>query len=219
MPSNVLAPNVIELRARLDETALRTILDQLLPLTILLDDGADGGRSGKDGRWVQIDPTRTVDFVEDRGLRLVTSGRIRWITAGVPIEVGLHSAEIILRPEIEGEGDQERLVFRPELASADLKNVPALFDRGVVALVNRKLSARAEQIAWDYQRSLALVVPMPAALDGVASLRLSAGGASVRTSSDALELTLPVALQFVKASAPAAADEPDVHFGGPVRVP
>ena len=194
-------PNVIHLRARLDEAGLGAILDELLPVTILLDDGADGGRAGRDGRWVRVDPTHQVDFVASLGLRLRTSGRIRWITAGVPIEITLQSIQLMLRPLITQGSGGHRLVFRPSLESADLKNVPALLDRGIVALVNRQLEARGDQIAWDFERTLGFAVQLPPALDGVSHLRLGAPSATVEVTADAIELALPLSLHFTKSDA------------------
>jgi hypothetical protein len=185
----------MQLSARLDESTLRSILDELLPVTLLLDEG------DRDGRWVRIEPTRVVDFIAGEGLRLVTSGRIRWITAGVPIEATLHSAEIMLRPRIAADVSGGKLVFGPSLEAVDLKNVPSFLDRGVVALVNRQLAARGEELAWDFGRSLGFTVAVPKLLEGVAALSLAAHGGTVNVTSDALELGLKLRLDFLRRSA------------------
>jgi hypothetical protein len=184
--------------ARLDEATLRQMLDELLPVTILLD---DPGTEPEKGRWVAIDPARTVDFVAGEGLRLVTGGRIRWITAGVPVEATLHSATILLRPIIAPDKHGGRLVFRPSLEDADLKNVPSLLDRGITALVNRQLEGRSDEIAWDFGRTLAFSVGLPSALQGVESLQLSVQNGQVTVSDHAVELTLQLSLHFRHAPA------------------
>ena len=176
--------------ARLEEATLRELLDELLPVTILLDD------EGKEGRWVAIEPARTVDFVAGEGLRLVAGGRIRWIAAGVPVEATLHSARILLRPVIAEDKHGGRLVFRPSLEEADLKNVPGIFDRGIVALVNKQLEGRGDQIAWDFGRSLALSVALPPALDGLESLQLSVRNGQVTVTDHAIELALSLSMHF-----------------------
>jgi hypothetical protein len=189
----------MQIVARLDEPTLRQLLDELLPVTILLDDDdGDKGSAGpnKEGRWVTIEPARVVDFVAGQGLRLVTGGRIRWVAAGVPVEATLHSARILLRPVIAPDKYGGRLVFHPSLEEADLKNVPGLLDRGIAALVNRQLEGRSDQIAWDFGRTLALSVALPPALDGVESLQLSVQNGQVTVSDHAIELTLQLSMHF-----------------------
>jgi hypothetical protein len=197
----------MQLFARLDESTLRSILDELLPVTLLLDEGdKKDARDPKDGRWVRIEPTSVVDFIAGEGLRLVTSGQIRWITAGMPIEATLHSAEIMLRPRIAAAANGGKLVFGPSLEAVDVKNVPAFLDRGVVALVNRQLAARGEELAWDFGRSLGFTVAVSPMLEGVSALTLAAHGGKVRVTADAIELGIEVRLDFLRRAAQAGAD-------------
>ncbi len=182
--------------ARLDEATLRQLLDELLPVTILLDDEPPGPGGTSDGRWVAIEAPRTVDFVAGEGLRLVTGGKIRWPVSGVPVEATLHAAHILLRPLVVPDKYGGRLVFRPELEEADLKNVPALLDRGVAALVNRQLEKRGDQIAWDFGRTLAFSVALPPALQGVEALQLSVKSGQVTISDQAIELALDLSMHF-----------------------
>jgi hypothetical protein len=187
----------MQILARLDEPTLRQLLDELLPVTILLDDeDAATGRGGKEGRWVSIEPASVVDFVAGQGLRLVTGGKIRWVAAGVPMEATLHSARILLRPVIAPDKYGGRLVFHPSLEEADLKNVPSFFDKGIAALVNRQLEGRSDQIAWDFGRTLALSVHLPPALDGVESLQLSVQNGQVTVTDHAIELALNLSMHF-----------------------
>jgi hypothetical protein len=176
--------------ARLEETTLKAMLDELLPVTILLD------KNGPDGRWVSIQPTTHVDFVAGRGLRLITSGEIHWIVAGVPVDATLHSAQVMLRPEIVPEKHGGRLVFRPSLEAADMKNVPSWLDRGIVMLVNSQLESRGDELFWDFGRTLQLSVPLPPTLVGVQSLQLAVNNATVAVTANAFELTLTLGLHF-----------------------
>jgi hypothetical protein len=184
--------------ARLEEATLRELLDQLLPITIFLDDEGkgDGKGDGKDRRWIAINPATTVDFVAGEGVRLQTSGRIHWVAAGVPVDATLHSARLLLRPQVVADKHGGRLVFRPSLEEADLKNVPTLVDRGITALVNRQLESRGDQIAWDFGRSLAFSQQMPPALSGVQSLQLSVRNGQVTVTDHAVELALSLSIQF-----------------------
>ena len=192
----------MHLTARLDESTLRALLDELLPLTILLDD------EGKDGRWILIDPPQKVDFVAGQGLHLVTGGRIRWMAAGLPVEATLHSARVLLRPAIAPDKFGGRLVFHPSLIDADLKHVPSLLDRGITALVNRQLEGRSDQIAWDFGRTLALSVPLPPALEGIEALQLSVPNGNVTVTDHAIELTLQLSMHFLRTPKPTAPPNP-----------
>ena len=176
--------------ARLEEATLKALLDELLPVTILLD------KSGKDGRWVSIQPTSHVDFVAGQGLRLITSGQIHWIVAGVGVDATLHSAQIMLRPEIVPEKHGGRLVFRPSLEAADMKNVPSWLDKGIVMLVNGQLESRGDELFWDFGHTMQLSVPMPPTLVGVRSLQLAVNNATVAVTANAFELTLTLGLHF-----------------------
>jgi hypothetical protein len=196
----------MHITARLDEATLRSLLNELLPVTILLDDDAraDGDRDGgapRSGRWVAIEPAQHVDFVAGEGLRLRTAGRIRWTAAGLPIEATLHAAQVMLRPQIVADKHGGRLIFRPSLEEADLKNVPALLDRGVEALVNRALESRGDDIAWDFGRTIGRAVHLPPALDGLESLQLGVNNAVVTVTHDAIELALTVSIHFLRTPA------------------
>jgi hypothetical protein len=188
----------MQIVARLEESTLRELLGELLPVTILLDD------EGMAGRWIAIEPATTVDFVAGEGLRLVTSGRVHWVAGGVPLDATLQAAHLLLRPEVVADKHGGRLVFRPSLEEADLKNVPALLDRGITALINRQLEARGEQIAWDFGSTLAFSVQMPPALSGVQALRLSVINGQVTVTDHAIEMTLQLSLQFTRSPAPRA---------------
>ena len=176
--------------ARLEEATLKAMLDELLPVTILLD------KNGPDGRWVSIQPTTHVDFVAGQGLRLITSGEIHWIVAGMPVDATLHSAQLMLRPEVVPEKHGGRLVFRLSLEAADLKNVPSWLDRGIVKLVNGLLESRGDELYWDFGRTLQLSVATPPTLVGVQSLQLAVNNAAVAVTASAFELTLTMGLHF-----------------------
>jgi hypothetical protein len=192
----------MHLRARLDEATLRTLLDELLPLTILLDTDADDG--GRAGRWIRIEPATKVDFVAGQGLRLAAPGQIRWITKGLVTEWTLHAVQILLRPEIVANEHGGKLLFRPTVEIADVKNLPGFVDRGISALINNQLAARADEMSWDFGKSLGLVVPLPPMLEGVSTLALDVRDATVQVSDDAVELGVTMSIDFLRAPAGAS---------------
>jgi len=186
----------MHLSARLDETTVRTLLAQLLPMTIVLDD------DGSEDRWIRIDPARSVDFAADEGLRLEVAGQLRWKTAGVPVLFTIHSAQLLIRPAVVDDDDGARLVFRPSLEKMDLKSVPGFIDSGITAIVNKRLEAQGDKLAWHFARDLANAFPMPKELVDIDSFTLSAGAATVEVSSDAVILNLSLATGFVRRAPP-----------------
>ena len=182
----------MHLCARLDETTDRTLLTQLLPVTILLDD------DDSENRWIRIDPARSVDFVANEGLRLEVAGQLRWKTAGVAMVFTIHSAQLLIRPAIVDDADGARLVFRPSLEKMDLKSVPGFIDSGITAVVNNRLEAEGDKLSWHFGRDLANAFAMPNELADIESFTLGAGAATVEVSSDALVLNLSLVVGFAR---------------------
>ena len=98
----------MHITVELEETTLRWLLAELLPITILLDD-----EEGLGGRWIKINPARHLQFSVDEGIRLVTSGELRWSLGPVPVTLTVQSLALRLRPVIVGTGAEGRLLFRP----------------------------------------------------------------------------------------------------------
>lgn len=164
---------------------------ELLPIVIPLDDGEGLGH-----RWVKIDPARHLELSVDEGVRLVTSGELRWTVGPVPVTVTVQSLALMLRPVVVGTGAESRVLFRPALEQADLRNVPALLDRGVVRLVNRALEARSQRLAWHFGRTLAVRFALPDALVPLEAAAVAVETARLRVRADALELTVLLAMHI-----------------------
>jgi hypothetical protein len=179
----------VQITARLEEATLRQVLGQLLPVTIKLDEA-----EGLDGRWVKINRADTVNFVLGAGVRLSTSGELRWVVAGVPLSLTIAALTLLLRPAITGEGAEGRLVFHPTLESADLSSLPALLDRGIVGLVNRALEGRGDRLAWAFGKTLSRQFDLPDTLVPLEAARIDVSSAKIAILDEALELT--VALQM-----------------------
>src|SRR5215467_6247288 len=124
----------MQIAVELEEATLRQLLAELLPITILLDEA-----QGLDGRWIRIDPVRELRFRVDEGVRLTTSGALRWRLGPFPMMLTVESLTLMLRPIVVETGTAGRVLFRPQIEQADLQNVPAMLDRGLVKLGNRAL--------------------------------------------------------------------------------
>jgi hypothetical protein len=175
----------------LEETTLRQLLDELLPITILLDEA-----QGTDGRWIRIDPARELRFSVDEGIRIATSGALRWSLGPFPVTLTVQSLALLLRPLVVGTGTASRLLFRPVIEGADLQNVPDFLDRGVVGLVNRALEARSERLAWDFGRALALRFALPDTLVPLEAAAVAVEMAHLRVQADALVLIVSLTMHI-----------------------
>ena len=189
----------MQITARLEEETVKQLLGELLPVTIVLDE--EGG-----GRWIRIDPARRVDFVANEGLRLEVGGQLHWKAAGVPVLLTIHSAHLLLTPAVvgdAGDGEGARLVFRPSLEKMDLKSVPGLIVSGITCMVNKRLEAEGDKLAWHFGRDLANHFPLAKELLEIESFTLAAGTATVELLADAIVFSLSLATGFSR-RAPAA---------------
>jgi hypothetical protein len=182
----------MHITARLEETTVRTLLGELLPVTIVLDE--DEGEH----RWIRIDPARTVEFVANEGLRLEVGGQLHWKAAGVPVLLTIHAAQLLITPEVVDGAEGGRLVFRPSLEKMDLKSVPGFLDSGITAIVNKRLEAEGDKLAWPFGSHLANRFPLPKELLDVDRFTLAAGRAMVHVLDDAIVFNLSLAMGFTR---------------------
>jgi hypothetical protein len=183
----------VRITARLEEATVKELLGQLLPAKVFLDEQGE--------RWIQIERANHIDFVAGRGLRVASNGEVRWQAAGVPITFTFLSAQLMLQPLVVEDDHGGRLVFRPSLEDLDLKNVPSFLDSGALSLINKRLEAQGDALAWHFGQTLARAFPMPDTLTPVDQLKLGAGGGHVDVLDDAVIFTLDLALEFLRARA------------------
>jgi hypothetical protein len=183
----------MHLSVYLEEAALRRALAALLPITILLDND-----QGLAGRWVRLDPVHRLELGVGEGIRLVTSGALRWPFAAMFVTLTAHSLTVMLRPEVAVRGAHHRVLFRPVLEAIDLQHVPDLLERGVVSLVNRALEARGDRLAWDVGRTLALRFVLPETLTPLETAALGVEDVRLLVHADALELTVSLGLHITR---------------------
>ena len=191
----------MQIAVELEEATVRQLLAELLPITILLDEA-----QGLDGRWIRIDPVRELRFSVGEGIRLTTSGTLRWSVGPFRMTLIVRSLTLMLRPMVVGTGTAGRVLFRPVIEQADLHNVPALLDRSLVKLVNRALERRSERLAWDFGRALARHVVLPDALVPLEAARVGVETARLRVRADALELIASLTMHISRLADDSAPD-------------
>jgi hypothetical protein len=182
----------MRIRAHLDEASVTALLAELLPVTLVFD------KDEAESRWIRIDPARRVDFVAGEGLRLEVGGQLHWKTAGVPMLLTIQSAHLLLKPTVADDASGGRLVFQPSLEKMDLKSVPGFLDSGITSIVNKRLEAQGDKLAWSFGRHLAIRVPLPKELLEVETFTLTPGAATVEVLNDSLVFNLALPMGFVR---------------------
>jgi hypothetical protein len=187
----------MDIKARLDESTLRRILGDVLPITVLFDDD-----QGFEGRWVTIERARRVEIVPGLGVRLSTSGELRWPFKVIPVALRLAALQVLIRPVVVGDGLATRVLFRPMIEEADLRRVPDFVDRGIVAIVNRALDSRSELLAWHVANSLGHRFSLPATLGPLETAHVDVLSAALSIEEDSIDLAVTLDMGVTRAAVP-----------------
>jgi hypothetical protein len=185
----------MRITAALDEKTVAALLDELLPVTIDLQESEPGTR------WIRVEKPDHFEFVAGEGIRIHAGATIEWKALGLAIPATLKSVEVMLRPAIVV--DEQRggtLVFRPEVEAADFKLVPAFIDAQIARVINSQLAKESNQLAWHFAETLALRAPLPPIISPATQFELSAEDAVVQTTDDQLTLALTLSMRFARAS-------------------
>jgi hypothetical protein len=175
----------MDIKARLDDATLRRLLADILPITVMFDDD-----QGLEGRWVTIERARQLELIPGQGVRLTTSGELRWPFKIAPVTLRLASLQVLVRPIVVGEGPATRVLFRPLIEEADLRRVPDFVDRGIVAIVNRSLEARSELLAWQVANSLSQRFSLPATLGPLETATIDVVSAELKIEARWIDLSV-----------------------------
>jgi hypothetical protein len=176
------------IEAIISKEDLVTVLNQLLPVKIHLDD------NDKTNRWLYLDRATEIELVAEKGLRVACPAEIKWSIMGVDVPIRLHTMKVMLRPEIVKKSRGDILVFNIELEEADIKGIPALVDHGIMNAVNAALAGK--ELAWDFTKTLTQTVGMPKLLDPIDSLSINVGWGKKRVDAEALVLAVSFHLTF-----------------------
>jgi len=177
------------LEAILSREDLAEVVEQLVPLKIRLDStGKTGDDDGEDDRYLVLHDPSEVTLVADVGLRLVCKASVRWPVLRIRVPVSVNALTVILRPHVEKQDGHDALVFRIEIAHADLAGLPDMVDAHITEKINEALAEKS--IAWDFTKTLSHSFPLPPALHGLAAFELTVVGGKVKVTEDALGLAI-----------------------------
>jgi hypothetical protein len=183
----------MRLTARLDESTVAVLLDQLLPVTIDLQEEEPGTR------WVRVHKPQRFEFVAGQGIRIHTAAVFQWTALGFRIPVTIESIELMLRPLVVEEGEGlGKLVFRPEIEGTDFRMVPAFIDAQIARVINAKLADQGDRLAWHFGQTLAAHYTLPPTISPTADFDLVARDAVVETTNDNLVLSVTLEMRFTR---------------------
>jgi hypothetical protein len=174
---------------------IRRLLLEFTPVRIHMGDPEQ-----PDPRWVELDQPTSIRLVPARGVRAVSTGRIRYGLAGLSIPVSIRNLQVLLEPRIVPAGAGRRLEFKLQIEEADLENVPGLVDRALVGKVNDALLPDASRMWWDFTKTLDRSFPLPERLEPLNHMMLQARDADVSVSDAELRLRLELGLTLSRRS-------------------
>ncbi len=179
----------VRISAALDQTTMTDLLAGLMPLTVNL------GEEGRADRAMRIELPDRVEFVSGQGIRIHTGAQLKWTVGGANLSFTISSVTILLRPLIVA----SRINFPIVIEEADLKNVPSILDRSVVAKVNERLAAKPDAVGWSFGETLALRLEMPKSMAPVAAFEMEAANAAVDVDATQMTLKMDLPMSFVHA--------------------
>jgi hypothetical protein len=162
----------------------------MTPLRIHFDD------NDKTNRWLYLGKPTSVELVAEKGIRISCPAEIMWSVVGVNVPFKLHTMQVLMRPEIVAKPTGHILVFNLELEEADFKGIPALIDHGIVKGVNSALAA--QELAWDFTKTLTNSVKMPKLLDPIETLEIKVNWGKRRVDDEAVVLVISFQLDFIR---------------------
>jgi hypothetical protein len=166
------------------------VVAEITPLRIHFDD------DDKTNRWLYLGKPTSVDLVAEKGIRISCPAEIMWSMLGITVPIRLHSMQVLLRPEIVAKPTGHVLAFNLELEEADFKGIPGLVDHGIMKAVNTSLAA--QDLAWDFTKTLTNSVKMPKLLDPIETLEIKVNWGKRRVDDEAVVLVVSFQLDFIR---------------------
>ena len=160
-----------------DDLAL--LLAQWLPAQVRL------GPPGSD-RFLYLGRPTHVELVRDEGLRIQTRAKVRWDLLGVRVPLVIKSITLMLRPVVARKNRRDVLQLQASVEEADLAVTPGVVDRSIVGIANKQLEAQAENLSWDFVKTLSFHIPIPDVVTPVESFDLIARWGEVKVTAKAL---------------------------------
>jgi hypothetical protein len=200
----------VEIDVTLRHGEVVALLAEVAPVRIHLTEGDE------DRRYVELETPTQVTFVAGKGVRIVTSGRLRHELGGVGLPLDIRRVQVLFAPEIVAGHHGQRLDFRLRVESADLENIPGLVESVVVAKVNQALEPERVPMYWELAQTLSTSVPLPERFEPLDRFQTMARSAQVTVTNDSIVLRLSLELSLTRSRA-RPTDDRGAARGGNVR--
>lgn len=149
----------------------------------------------EDARWVELEPPTQVTLVPDLGVRIVSSGRIRYELAGIQLPFSIRRVQLLFEPKlVPVAGQPERIDFKLSLEEADLENIPGVAERMLVTAVNELLAPERLGTVWNFGRMLDKSLLLPERYEPLNQFLLRAPTGRVTITAQELRVQLQIGL-------------------------
>ena len=155
----------------------------------------------EDTRWVELERPTEVTLVPDVGIRIVSSGRIRYELAGIALPFSIRRVQLLFEPKLVSvAGEPERIDFKLSLEAADLENIPGVAERMLMTAVNELLAPERLGTVWNFGRMLDKSLVMPERYEPLNQFLLRAPLGRVIITATELRVRLEIGLGFSRST-------------------
>jgi hypothetical protein len=149
----------------------------------------------EDTRWVELERPTEVTLVPEVGIRIVSSGRIRYELAGIQLPFSIRRVQLLFAPKVVSvAGEPERLDFELSLEEADLENIPGVAERMLITAVNELLAPERLGTVWNFGRMLDKSITMPERYEPLNQFLLRAPAGRVTITATELRVRMQIGL-------------------------
>ncbi len=150
----------MQLSLTIGHVELTRMLNELAPIRIHMTP------TDEDRRWLELEAPSDVTFVPDRGVRIVTHGRLRYAFGALQIPATVKHLQLVLEPKVVQADDfAHRLAFALTIEEGDLAHIPGVLDDALVGIVNDALTPRATNMVWNFGAALTKSAVLPERLE------------------------------------------------------
>lgn len=154
-----------------------------------------------DRRWLELDRPTEITLVPGRGIRAVSSGKVRYAIGGFNVPLSIRRVQVLLEPELQLDAaGGQRLDFKLHIESADLQKVPDVIDRALVNKVNEALDPRIIGMSWNIAATLNRALRIPERLEPLHEFLMRAERAQIIVTGSEIRLKIGLALSISRTS-------------------
>ena len=175
----------MQLTLGIGHVELEKLFDELTPIRIHMTP------TDEDRRWLELERPESIALVPDRGVRIVTRGRLRYAVGGLKIPATIDRLQLLLTPKVvQADSFAHRLAFELTIEDGDLAHVPGLLAQAFVGVVNEALTPRATKMVWSFGQALTKSAILPERLEPLDRFSVEVTGGTVAVSADRVTFTV-----------------------------